>query len=681
MEAAVFENATLTESENAVWREAVIRAGSDPALLKQLGLASNSLSQISERVVEDGPESFEESFEEPVEESYDGPKRRHKKAKKSDPPKFDPICNRCHELKHHHQAPPLPAYPTLETLATLLQTSRHKHNHIYHLIDAADFPMTLRPSMQRYLYKNLPKSITRNLTISYVITRCDILSPARESVASLMTYLKSVLKEKLPENQRVESPYNKIYAISSRSGWDIGKLKDEIASRRGGVWIVGAVNVGKSTLMRDIWPKGGVLRPVDLNDAAEFDILPENHAEIDYVDQEYYDDIPDLPPLDAADATPPELDQILASAVEKTIEKPAKPNTARPADYIPPLISEVPGTTAAPLRVSYISANRGGKLKGEVVDLPGLERWVGFPGTGLMPYVRPDRHRMLSMKKRINPEQITLKPGQSIVLGGLVMITPKTETLHVQINPFTVLPVHVARTEKCRRLLNHPDPEHALGAWAEAFYQNPETVGRHKLTETQIRSVQGRRGDDKDGDDGEVESVQLLSPNELAPVPEVSEAEAEILGPQDTDHKQSWLMPDAVTPLPTAFKSAGVFTLAEDVTPRRNPMLKSKSPEALKMLPYKVLATDIVMDGIGWVEISCQVRNRRDTGYQTVDVEVFTPEGKGVMQRRCMELYMRLEESARNAGLRSGKHVRPRGSKKGEKKQMKIARRVRSNVG
>ncbi|KAI5786745.1 hypothetical protein FPQ18DRAFT_263516 [Pyronema domesticum] len=601
MEAAVFENATLTESENAVWREAVIRAGSDPALLKQLGLASNSLSQISERVVEDGPESFEESFEEPVEESYDGPKRRHKKAKKSDPPKFDPICNRCHELKHHHQAPPLPAYPTLETLATLLQTSRHKHNHIYHLIDAADFPMTLRPSMQRYLYKNLPKSITRNLTISYVITRCDILSPARESVASLMTYLKSVLKEKLPENQRVESPYNKIYAISSRSGWDIGKLKDEIASRRGGVWIVGAVNVGKSTLMRDIWPKGGVLRPVDLNDAAEFDILPENHAEIDYVDQEYYDDIPDLPPLDAADATPPELDQILASAVEKTIEKPAKPNTARPADYIPPLISEVPGTTAAPLRVSYISANRGGKLKGEVVDLPGLERWVGFPGTGLMPYVRPDRHRMLSMKKRINPEQITLKPGQSIVLGGLVMITPKTETLHVQINPFTVLPVHVARTEKCR--------------------------------------------------------------------------------PQDTDHKQSWLMPDAVTPLPTAFKSAGVFTLAEDVTPRRNPMLKSKSPEALKMLPYKVLATDIVMDGIGWVEISCQVRNRRDTGYQTVDVEVFTPEGKGVMQRRCMELYMRLEESARNAGLRSGKHVRPRGSKKGEKKQMKIARRVRSNVG
>lgn len=132
---------------------------------------------------------------------------------------------------------------------------------------------------------------------------------------------------------------------------------------------------------------------------------------------------------------------------------------------------------------------------------------------------------------------------------------------------------------------------------------------------------------------------------------------------------------EVLVPLPPGYQSAGTFVVSDDVTTRRNPMLKNRSPEALAMLPYKVLSTDIVLEGIGWVEVTSQVRNRKDKGYQTVDVEVVSPEGKGIAQRKTMSAYMILEEGAREAGLRSTT-ARPRRSMKGQKKMEKLRSRA-----
>ena len=180
----------------AVYKEALERAQGNPELLKELGL------------IGDDPKEAETFVPEiPIPEHM----------AKKDPL---PVCERCHELKFHHAAPSLPAYPTLDTLSSLILSSRHKHNHIYHLVDAADFPLSLRPDLLKHLRRTLPKAITRNLTVSYVITRCDILVPKREQTTSLMTYLKMVIKDTIPEGEKVEDlrANSKLYAISTRLG-------------------------------------------------------------------------------------------------------------------------------------------------------------------------------------------------------------------------------------------------------------------------------------------------------------------------------------------------------------------------------------------------------------------------------------------------------------------------------
>jgi hypothetical protein len=212
-----------------------------------------------------------------------------------------------------------------------------------------------------------------------------------------------------------------------------------------------------------------------------------------------------------------------------------------------------------------------------------------------------------------------------MLLGGLVMVTPKTPGMIVLANPFTNLPVHIASTEKCIRYL--ADPPAAL---ADKLYQDAE-------------------------------SIKAFNSNgsTAALVTEFGEERAS----------------SEVSGLPSAYGSAGVFTLSEDVTAKRNPMLPSTSPETIANLPYKVLATDILLEGLGWVELTAQVRNRRDTGYQTVDVEVFTPEGRGIGQRKTMNAYSLLMEGARARGLLK-KTPRPRRSMKGQKKLEKQRKRA-----
>jgi len=196
------------------------------------------------------------------------------------------------------------------------------------------------------------------------------------------------------------------------------------------------------------------------------------------------------------------------------------------------------------------------------------------------------------------------------------MITPKIDTV-VLANPFTSIPVHISATEKCCGFLSSPDPETALTPQPECLFQDPASVS--------------------------------------VPVPPVVKGVNKRL---------------TINPIPPAFASAGVFTLLDDVTTKRNPMLLDNSPEQVARLPYKVLATDILLEGIGWVELTAQVRNRRDTEFKPVEVEVFTPEGKGIGQRKTMNAFMTLEEGAWKRGLR--KHTsRPMRSMKGQKKLQK----------
>lgn len=324
-----------------------------------------------------------------------------------------PVCQRCHSMVHHHSAPPLPSYPTLDTLTNLLKSSSHKTNHIYHLIDAADLPMSLIPGLKNHLYTNLPREITRGLTISYVVTRSDLLMPTEKQVYSLVTWAKKVVKDALPEGEKVEgySAENKIHVLSARQGWGIGRIKSETRHREGGVWVVGAVNVGKSRLVREVWPESGRGRAGSLEEADELDLLPEMEEMA-------------LEENEERTASSDIVSKKTARNEVGSKKMPPRPVTL----HVPPTVSDLPGTTAAPIRVMFKTAGTGGKKTlGELVDLPGLERWVGFGEKGLLPFVREDKRKEFRMEARVKQEQYTIKPGKlpllSVITGETLVHT------------------------------------------------------------------------------------------------------------------------------------------------------------------------------------------------------------------------------------------------------------------
>ncbi|KAI4097470.1 MAG: hypothetical protein L6R37_006799 [Teloschistes peruensis] len=101
-----------------------------------------------------------------------------------------------------------------------------------------------------------------------------------------------------------------------------------------------------------------------------------------------------------------------------------------------PTVSHLPGTTASPIRIPF------GGGKGEVIDLPGLARG------SLEEYVLSQHRSDLVMRQRIKPVQYVIKPGQSLLISGLVRITPSTPGITLLAYPFVPLTAHVTSTEK-----------------------------------------------------------------------------------------------------------------------------------------------------------------------------------------------------------------------------------------
>jgi len=130
-----------------------------------------------------------------------------------------------------HTPPPHTNQPYTELAA-------HK-KHIYYLIDAADLPVSLQRRLHEHLYQNLSKLLRCQLTVSFIITRSDILMASKRQVSSLMTYIKKSIKDALPGDERVESTVDRIHVISTRNGWGFGKVEGDIRSRTGAYGLLG----------------------------------------------------------------------------------------------------------------------------------------------------------------------------------------------------------------------------------------------------------------------------------------------------------------------------------------------------------------------------------------------------------------------------------------------------------
>ncbi|KAK1913301.1 hypothetical protein P3342_005237 [Pyrenophora teres f. teres] len=119
-----------------------------------------------------------------------------------------PVCDRCHQLIHHRVGSPI-HHPTVESIQQTIAESPHRRNHIYHVVDAADFPLSIVPNLQSSL--RIPKLRTQNrrakhkgwvandriAEVSFIITRADLLAPKKEQVDVLMPYVRDVLRDAL----------------------------------------------------------------------------------------------------------------------------------------------------------------------------------------------------------------------------------------------------------------------------------------------------------------------------------------------------------------------------------------------------------------------------------------------------------------------------------------------------
>lgn len=160
--------------------------------------------------------------------------------------------------------------------------------------------------------------------------------------------------------------------------------------------------------------------------------------------------------------------------------------------------------------------------------------------------------------------------------------------------------------------------------------------------------------------------MQLFQKASSSPVSDPSPSNP---SPSDPSPSSAELHPDAGS-LPAHFASAGTYTLSNTVTQLRNPFLPSKDASSLAALPYRVVATDLLLAGLGWIELVAQVRQRDEP--PPVCVEVFTPHGKGVGQRSTMGADMLRRKGEQLAGVARKTTGRPRRSMKGDKKRRKM---------
>lgn len=556
-----------------------------------------------------------------------------------------PFCDRCHNLLHQSKGVPIP-HPTINSIADTIAESPYRRNHVYHIVDAADFPLSLIPSIFNRLHLARPRSQNRRsqhdfstrTTVSFIITKSDLLAPRKEMVDSLMPYFTSVLRQALGRKGE-DMRLGNVHLVSAKRGWWTKEIKESIYKRGGGNWMVGKFNVGKSNLFQVLFPKGHSEQNPNYSQLQKE--AEQNH---------HYQHL--LEPTASS-----KIGDLLFS--ETSLLPPPQAPTPYPTL---PLVSSLPGTTASPIRLPFGSPRNP---KGELIDLPGL------PRGNLSDYVSPEHQRSLLMEHRPMVTQHVLKPGQSLLLGGgLVRITPiipsdpeitsgsnPNDDHTFLLYPFTPLPAHVTSTEK------------AVG------------------TQLQQR-VSG------------IKTLLLPDPNSAS----------------------------------SSIRSAGTFSLTDDVTKSRGgALLRAGVP--LQKLPFRVLATDILVEGVGWIEVVCQVRRRRRrqhtpppplqdqdqvqvhreekaegdalsfleekqkqpttaqrqtrdrdadgdaaSDWPSPEIEIFTPEGRSIGQRRTMGAWM-LIHGPRKPGQvgktqKTGRTARPRRSMKGVKKRERAEKRV-----
>lgn len=288
---------------------------------------------------------------------------------------------------------------------------------IHELLDLAPLRSKNRRAREKYI-------AGKKTEMSFIITRSDLLAPTKEQVDRMMPYLIETLRAALPRDSR-DIRLGNVRCVSAKRSWWTRELREDIWKRGGAGWMVGKVNVGKSSLFHEIFPKGRM--DIDKSDKPKHDISVKVQVK---------------PGMEVSAPTPQKT-SILAELDEfenkdegdesSFLLPPPREETNYPRM---PIVSTLPGTTASPIRIPF------GGGKGELIDLPGVARGE------LEQFVREEHRESLILKSRMAPEQFVIKDGRSLLIGGFIRITPRDPGLHFLTYAFLGLEPHLTSTEK-----------------------------------------------------------------------------------------------------------------------------------------------------------------------------------------------------------------------------------------
>lgn len=557
-----------------------------------------------------------------------------------------PVCERCHVLIHHSTGNSI-YHPSVESLRDTIEESPYKYNHIYHVLDAADFPMSLLPRLHSLMDITLRPQNRRSqlvnyrhgkkMEMSFVISRSDLLAPKKEQVDSLMPYLQEVLRDALGRvGGRVR--LGNVHCVSAKRSWWTKELKENIWKRGGAGWMVGKVNVGKSQLFEAIYPKGRMdvqppKQPISVK------VFPQKQQESPAAEDE-------------DDGNPLLPGRTVLPDDEFSLLPPPQEETNYPAM---PVVSSLPGTTASPIRVPF------GNGRGELIDLPGLSRG------DLELHIREDRRQDLIMKSRVVAEQLPLKPGRSLLLGGFIRITPRNvapdEELVFLACAFTPIEPHVTATSKAVKVQAQADDAPAVEniaapgtgakiAHAGAFQLRYDVTKRRTGPLTRKEAV-GLRVDRLPY---RVLAIDILIEGcgwvEVA----VQVRTKKLFGPSPSAPPSS---SSSFSPSPTWDEGGGEGGADNDAeVGRGDGPPTSEWMDKLDLRPEPVNA-EKKKDDYGQPEPNWPV------------IDVYSPEGRFIGYRRPMNAWVLNHKNTRN------RKSRPRKSMKGAKKREKAERRAR----
>ncbi|KAK7544176.1 uncharacterized protein J3D65DRAFT_608730 [Phyllosticta citribraziliensis] len=532
-----------------------------------------------------------------------------------------PLCNRCHRLMNHREGVPID-HPSIKAIKAMIQESPHKRNCIYHVVDAADFPMSVIPDITRALDLSPLRSRGRRASkskwqdgkhshVEFIITRADLLVPQEDMSRRLMAYIIDVLREKIGREYRDNVRLGNVHLVSAKRGWWTSAVKQEILERGGASWFVGKVNVGKSSLFEVVFPKGKK-DYVDVHQLRE-------QAEKDQKKS-----------WDTSDPAPKGKDTELDTNLSPKVNQEVQEVRSESNEEDPTAQAEEQTLEASENEAKVEDIQKDTRTSGEETavenefDAQALEKNGQQAKSEISQAENPDAGLEENTKEDIDLKESPSAEQDYTSFSETSLLPPPRKEVDYPVMPIishlpgtTASPIRIPFARGRGELIDLPGLDRAgMDQYVAPQHRSKLLLNkRHKTERIVLKAHESLvlGGGLVRITPATTDLVYLVHPFVELPWHKCSTNKAVARERGKLENERSGVKNWADEAARRHMRSAGVVPLAYDVTKTAAGPLVRKDVTRLKAdnLPFVVWAVDVLIEGLGWVEVTAQTRRFR----------------------------------------------------------------------